>query len=272
MSEVNKQKWARMRLILARLEERPMTFEQIHALVYGGTATQIGKRTTQNYLAELCALDIAYYDAHAQFYELAGNKKQVYETKHNYEIALKHSKRLVLSSRYNQRFDQMRPTLALDVLVFEPERDIDSQCVKQHLRTGYSRDVYALMEKYKQLMDEAGLSRIPSIPKFSLGRSTWIERSNMDEAEGNISEQDFEKKMLFEDIQMKGDKIKICASPLGARQPEYVHIAKKRLLEIIDLRDLLVGRIYAIVNDVINGSPLKGTCQHCPTQKVFIRR
>jgi hypothetical protein len=275
MSEINKQKWARMRMILGKFEEQPMTFEQIHTLVFRGSATHIGKRTTQNYLAELRALGLVHYDDHTQLYELARNNKQVYETRYDYEIALKHAKHLVLSTRHNQRFDQMSPNAALDLLVFESERDIDDQCFVQHLQTGYVRDVYALMEKYKKLMDETGLSKIPSIPKFGFSGSTWSEQSHMAAVQENISERDFEKKALLEETQVKGDKLMIEVSPFYStrfitRQPEYVYIAKEKIREIIDLRDLLVGRTYSIVNDVINGIPLKGSCNHCPTLKVSI--
>jgi hypothetical protein len=55
--------------------------------------------------------------------------------------------------------------------------------------------------------------------------------------------------------------------PLG----HEIVIKSKELKEIYNLRDMLIGRIYSIVNDVRNGIPLMGYCDHCPTRKITIR-
>lgn len=269
MSEINKQKWARMRLILEKLEEKPSMSKEIYELVCRGQPNKIVRRTVQNYMAELKALGLVKYDAEARVYQLTQTKR-IFRSKHDYEIALKHAKHLVLSTPYNQRFDQMNPNATLDLMVFESERDVDNKCFVQHLRTGYFK-VYALMEKYRELMDETGLSKIPSIPKFGFSGSAWAEQSHMAGVQENIPERDFEKQVLFERTPTKGNKLMIRVSPLFSDQAEYIYITKEKMQEIVDLRDLLVGRIYSIVNDVINGIPLRGYCKHCPERKITIK-
>lgn len=270
MTEINQEKWRRIRLILDELKGKPMTLTEIEQLVYKGRTTKACRRTVQNYLAELRALGLIVHDLKAGIYQLPESKK-VFQSKHDYEIALKHSKRLVLSTRDSQRLDQMSPNAALDLLVFVCERDIDDLCFVQHLRTGYFREVYALMERYRQLMDETGLSKIPSIPKFSLSGSTWAEQSHMAGVEENISERDFERQILFEDAKTAGSTIRFQVNPFpSADTREYVYVTKTKMQKIIDLRDLLIGRIYSTVNDVVNGIPLQGYCKHCPDRKITI--
>lgn len=114
----------------------------------------------------------------AKIYGLAGTTKKVFKSKHDYDLALKHSKNLVFSTSEKQRFDQMDPFLALDLLAFHDVNklcpDVDDECFVQHLRTGYQKDVYVLMQKYRQLMDETGFSRYPGFPKhFSSFKDTF---------------------------------------------------------------------------------------------------
>jgi hypothetical protein len=276
-SQINEQKWKRMRLILDKLKEKnPMSGDEIEQLICGKSqADKIVKRSVQNYLAELRALGLIVHDLKAGIYQLAESKK-VFQSKHDYEIALNHSRRLVLSRKDSQRLDQMSPNAALDLLVFGraralgSERDVDNECLVQHLRTGYYREVYALMERYRQLMDETGLSKIPSIPKFSLSGLTWAEQSHMVGVEENISERDLAR-ALFEDAKTAANKIRIQVNPFPSTDtPEYVYVTKTKMQEIIDLRDLLIGRIYSTAKDVVNGIPLQGYCKHCPDLKITI--
>jgi len=259
-----------MKLIMEKLKGKPMSTVEIEHLISGKSPVdKIVKRSVQNYLAELRALGLIVDDLKAGIYQLAESKK-VFQSKHDYEIALNHSRRLVLSRKDSQRLDQMSPNAALDLLVFVCERDIDDLCFVQHLRTGYHKEVYALIERYRQLMDETGLSKIPSIPKFSLSGLTWAEQSHMAEVEENISERDLAR-ALFEDAKTAANRIRIQVNPFPSTDtPEYVYVTKTKMQEIIDLRDLLIGRIYSTANDVVNGIPLQGYCKHCPDLKITI--
>lgn len=62
MTEINQTKWARMRLILDKLKEQPITLDEIECVVYE-KASKIAKRTVQNYIAELIALGLVTYDS-----------------------------------------------------------------------------------------------------------------------------------------------------------------------------------------------------------------
>jgi len=210
------------------------------------------------------------YDTERRVYGLT-HSKRVFKSEHDYEISLKHARRLTLSSRDSQRLDLMSPNAALDLLVFESENDVDNQCFVQHLRTGYRKDAYSLMEKYRRLMNATGLSKIPSIPKLGLTGSTWAELTHMAGVDENISERDFENQIPTKDIEPKSGKFKIQVSPFfSAHPPEYVYVDQTRMRETLNLRDQAIEAIYSIVNDVINGIPLEGFCEHCPNRRITI--
>jgi predicted transcriptional regulator len=245
MSEINQAKWARMRLILDKLKEQPMTFNEIVRLVYK-KGSKIAKRTAQNYIAELVALGFVTYDSEAKIYGLTGTMKKEFQSKHNYDLALKHSKNLVSSTSEKQRFDQMDPFLALDLLAFHdinPCPDVDDECFVQHLKTGYFKDVYVLMQKYRQLMDETGFSRYLGFPKYF-----------------SSFEEPFGSSQTPQEL----------VSRVAAHK-EAKHMEKDKIKEIENLRNLLVGKIYSIVNEVANGIPLQGYCEYCPDRKVTIK-
>jgi hypothetical protein len=166
----------------------------------------------------------------------------------------------------------MNPCLALDLLVFESGRDIDYQCLVQHFQTGYFQDIYALMMKYRQLMDETGLSEIRGLPKLFTGSSSWIEESHKAGVEENITQENLEK-LMDNSFPTKGDMlmIDINSAILGSNSPNIKCVHKAKYKEIVDLRNLLVGKIYSVVNDATHGIPLQGFCDHCPNRKVTIK-
>ena len=251
MSEINRAKWARVRLILDKLKEQSMTLSEIEHLVYGKGSTKITLRTVQNYIAELKALGLVTCDPEEKIYELTGVKKKVFQSKHDYDLALKHSRNLVFSTEEKQRFDQMNPFLALDLLAFHDTQEIqdighishlDDKCFVQHLKTGYFKEVYSLMQKYRQLMDETGFSKRTGFPKLS-------------ETLGDLFTGLTPQESVSQAATLKENK----------------HAEEEKLNEIENLRNLLIEKIYSIANDVKNGIPLQGYCDYCPEQKITIK-
>jgi len=260
-----------MRLIMDKLQEKQMPLAEIEQLVYRSQVSRIGRRSVQNYLAELIALRLVNYNPQTRYYEWAENKTE-FRTRHDYDIALKHSRNLILTTRERQGLDYTNPCLALDLLVFEFYRDIDCKCLVQHLQTGYFQDIYTLMEKYRQLMDETGLSEIPGLPKLFSASSTWIEDSHKAGVKENITQANFERSMI-DNFPTKGDMLMIDVNSmvLGSSLSNIKYVHKAKYKKIVDLRDLLVGKIYSVVNDVIQGIPLQGYCDHCPNRKITIK-
>ena len=281
--EINEQKWRRMRLILDELKEKPMSSNEIEQLVSGkAQIDRIAKRSVQNYVAELNALGLIFWNPQARVYEIA-ERKRVFNSKYDYEIVMKHSKKLVLSSKERQRLDHTNPALVVDLLVFEKDRhalfgdtDIDDKCLVQHFPTGYFSDVYALMQNYYRLMEETNLSKIKGLPKLSMANLCFD--TVMDQTDGSSIVESFANKNFeavvneteFLRTGKKGKIMQIDISALG-EEKDLVEVSEEKFKEILDVRNLLIGRIYSIVNDVINGIPLLGYCDYCPDRRTTIK-
>jgi hypothetical protein len=220
--EITAQKCCRMNIIRERLKEKPMPSREICSIVFRSSFNRSELRTIQNYLTELIDLNLISYDPSSDVYS-SNENKIVFQSKHDYDIALKHSRLLVFSTSDKQRLDQMDHYAALELLVHQDKEnvDVDDQCLLQHVKTGYY-ELFSLLDEYRKKINEMGFS--VSISLLKLER-TFPERIDQE----RIKE------------------------------------------ELVDLRDLLVGKIYSIVNDVRNGIPLQGSCDCCPGLKITIK-
>jgi Fe2+ or Zn2+ uptake regulation protein len=157
-----KNKWSQLKTIIENLRE-PKQIGEIVTLLRK-TSKKITKRTVYNYLNELVALGLIEHDENARTYQRVGVKKKQYASKAEYEIDVKHAKHLILSNekKNTQRFDQTSLYNVVDLLAFHNnKRHLDSEldeCVFQHINTGYNKELYQHLQKYRQLMDENGLS------------------------------------------------------------------------------------------------------------------
>ena len=266
MHEIKRIKWNRMRLIIRILKESSLSFDRIFQsmiqtkLINDNTA---GKRTIQNYLEELCAIEILRFDRISGVYKLAGNEPQVFESKHDYQIALLHSKALLFSSEKEntQRLDNINPNLFIDLLTYEPERDSDDFAVLQHLKTGYS-EIYELLRNYKCLMDETGLSKRACLPKIGVGNfeQSWDFSKNIQSKTTAISGKTTPKN--------SEGMIEFNSGTLGS-QETIGRVSESKLKEIQEIREIIVGKICGQVLAVVkNGTPLKGKCDFCPNVRV----
>jgi len=69
------------------------------------------------------------------------------------------------------------------------------------------------------------------------------------------------------DFESPAEKVQIMASfRAGLTEiPEwYSDYNQVQITEIFNLRDLLVGRIYSLINSVRHSIPLRGHCGYCP--------
>jgi predicted transcriptional regulator len=220
--QINAQKWQRMKLILKELSEKPLTSNDITKLVFKTAANRSDIRTIQNYLAELIGLELISYDSANGVYS-SNKNKIVFQSKEDYEIALKHSQLLVLTTKDRQGLDSIEPFFELRRLTFSEDYrlDVEDERFLQHLKTGYY-DIIQLMEKYKQRFKELGLN-----PNY-----------------------DHSPKYLEELL----NPSRVSENEKRVRQDQ----------ELLDMRDLLIGRIYSLVDRVKHGIPLEGSCDACP--------
>lgn len=265
MSEINALKRSRMSHIMEKLKQQSMTLGEIlESLVKTKLINnkKSSKRSVQNYLAELRAIGVV--SCSSGTYRLAEHERQVFKSKHDYQIAVAHSKHLFFSDeRENtQRFDHTNPYLAIDLLVYEPERNADDFAILQHLKTGYP-DIYANLQKYRRLMDETVLSKRTCLPKLGGG---------FDFDDDKCFLQQSVQPVLVASSKMIDDRvIEFQSGTLGVNDI-IAKVPASKVKEILNLRDLLVGRVYGhLMNAVRNGIPLRGYCDFCPNKEITIK-
>lgn len=88
-------------------------------------------------------------------------RKTSFSTKHEYDIAMRHSKLLVLSSSDHQGLDQMNPWAAVRLIAFnydqpdEPSEGYDpAPLLVEHLKSGYFKEFWLPMLEYRGLQDK----------------------------------------------------------------------------------------------------------------------
>lgn len=273
MTDYRKEKCLRQRFILDKLEQKPLTIEEIEDF-YKKNNYKIGSRTIEYDLEHLKILKIIEYDSIVKIYQIA-NRKQTFNNKAEYDLAMKHCRRLCFTSREKQRFDQTNPFLVLDLLAFYDTRapmDVDDRCFVQHLKTGYFKEIYEDLEKYRGLMDKTGYSDNSSFPKLYDKIADIFSENSPQEMVSSASElknANFRKQQVEDEIETQKAHWKLLMRENG--KPTSFKVNKEDR-EIYNLRALLVGKIYAIVNDLSHGIPLQGFCDCCPTMKVKINQ
>ena len=201
---------------------------------------RISNRSIQHDLRFLRGLDLIELD-NAEYSLKVGQKKF---SKGDHELALKHSRKLLES--LTERSVHIH--LWLDLLVFdnlgaESLEHPDEMCLLQHLKSGYYQDIYERMLEYRNMMKETGLAESDRYP--ILGHTNDLK-----------------------DILMKSEKPPPRVRPFPSSS--FVTVESEALKKIIDLRDLLIGKLISIEHSVKHLTPLKGSCEYCPHLKIKI--
>jgi len=226
--------------VIYSLKESPKTFNELKKT---GVPERSLARILKEYLPDW---GLVYKDEN-NYYNWYENVR-TYENENDYKLALNHSKRLVLSSLGNKRYDKTDPFLMLDTLAFldkDPLLNNDDVNFLRHLETGYI-DAYKFLMEYRKLLDEMGFRDLEEygLPLF-----------------GKFNH-DFESP---DELIQVAASIRVGYSMMSNYYSDYDQNKIKRLLF---LRDLLVGRIYSIVNGVKHNIPLRGHCSYCPNIKI----
>jgi hypothetical protein len=267
MSKIKELKWHRMLQVIRKVKEHPMSFDEIFQNLLKAQLVKeqtVGKRSVQNYLEELCAIEVLRFERNSAIYTYSDNEKQVYESKQDYQIALTHSKTLLYSNDKGntQRLDQISPYLFLDILVYEPERDPDDYAVLQHLKTGYP-EIYHSLEDYKSAMNSTGLSKRTCLPK--IGSIDFVSNGEFSDYGDNFSELKAPESVNRISLRKNTESVITFTSGTLGAEDIIAKVPESKVRAILNNRDLAIGRIYGqLMNTVRNGTPLKGRCDYCP--------
>jgi len=242
--------------------------------------TNIPIASVQKALADLERIGILRRDPETKLWYLASffRGKQTFRTKEEYELALKHSQK-ILDLKDNQHVDL---EFLLDGLTIcelklnlrgKEGKMINYPLFLSHLRTGYE-DIYKTFKKYVKLVKELIERGIIDSAAISNGRIEIIgEKFGIDYTKLNLKSIELSKKY----------RTQLTSYPSWFK-PSWRKNKEEELKKIIELKEKnkdlilkykklraeLIGRFYQIMMDVIHGIPLRGSCPHCPHNKIEI--
>jgi len=242
--EVNTAKWGRMKRIKEALKTKSLSLSDVEKAAYGPNITPVGRRAVQTYIAELLALGDVERNEPSGLYSLVENKR-VFQTKNDYELALKHSGNvLLLKVRDLQLSTYFYEPNMLEKLSFWEDDYVTNKAednpfigsdvyfaesyLLQHIKTGYP-ELQKMMEEYKLAALKEGLTS-------GVHYTRLCGNDDLDRAE-EIRKQKIQK-------------------------------AEKKLMY---LSDLFSGRLSRIIRAVKDGTPLLGSCEACPSRKITIK-
>lgn len=259
MKEIRKKKIQQLRRILEKIKERPRTFGEIQKII-----NDVKKRTLHNYLAELKGLGLIVFDEKTSRYSASGSTRQVFSSKHDYELALEHSKRMVFGDPRDV-VEDMRGT-PLSSEVYNPSRIAfeaselaiwrSSTPLISHLKTGYFREIWLPLEEYRDLTN---------LPDRDIDLLALVDEG-LEEKAGSL--------LSAPQVSSKGERLGSDKS----EEPEIVDgwndtiksLLPKDRKRVEELTEIITKEIIFIIEKVRHGIPLKGHCEYCPSKTVTI--
>jgi len=138
----------------------------------------------------------------------------------------------------------------LDLLVFdrleaETLEPSDEMCLLQHLKSGYYRDIYERLLEYRRVLVETGISEGNLIPL--LGHSSDLL-----------------------EVRKRLEGLSPFPSMENHKHAPALTVDDETLKKIVDLRDLLIGKLISIEFSLQHNVPLKGRCDYCPHLEISI--
>jgi len=233
----------RLREILDYIKEKiHVSFGEILEHQNKNKKELVSERSMQHDLRLLRGLElIELEDAK---YRLKAGQREF--SKGDLELALKHSRKLLqsLTESYQNRY------YWLDIMVFnhleaETLEPSDEMCLLQHLKSGYYRDIYERMLEYRGMMEETGLTKSNILPVLGHNSDLKEIRERLDDPSPLPWMDHFE------------------LAPA-------LTVDDESLENIVDLRDLLIGKMMSIEYSLQNDIPLKGRCDYCPHLEINI--
>jgi len=252
-----------LKKILLAIGEGPKSFSELEKVM-----EDVDRRTLYYNLDDLKALDLIFLDEQTGKYCSTKLKTvKSFNTKKDYELALKHSRKLILPN-YSKGVDLPWIYYILE-RVTDPAFSTgvegrDSKMLIQHIKTGYP-EISTLLEKQESLNLEANRiigkireKHMPGFLKFTtegfhpggflfpLDDEYWSP-----ETAEHFAEAKAERDKIIGPWTTKEEKASI---------QEYEKVIK-----------LMIGEVISLIGSVEHGAPLRGYCDYCPHHRVSIR-
>jgi hypothetical protein len=206
-------------------------------------------------------------------------KKQPFENKHAYDLAIEHSKRIMFGES-DSRDGEVYWGIPANINTFERYAQgtwkTDNAHVTeflQHLKTGYP-DLFAQLEEFKELYRQRQeiMQRIESKNPEHF-QKYWL----FDQFPTFLKEQDEARIRFFSSL--GGNGVDAHKKALEKQRAEYGSVfSEEDLKRLVELEERLMaiyekggGKLLRIEKTVQNETPLEGWCDYCPDKLVTIK-
>jgi len=192
--------------------------------------------------------------------------KKVFQSKHDYDIALKHSRRLfeeMIPDIEDQPFDN--PEGVVGLLISKPTR---YAYLLKHLRTGYFKDFWTTFQAYYDLMEKYGFPHVVSGLQRKIGELQFELLEYNPDIPSNITQAVFYKDTVF--IPNKNEERGWFLHDSHGKALNDQKM-KKDFQKLIELQTELVKELLFLMSQVQHGTPLRGYCGCCPDRRVTIK-
>jgi hypothetical protein len=234
---------ANFKKVIDRLRQKSMTWSEI------AEETKLPKRTVSRVLDSLAFWSLAKKDERSEYWVWSEYFKP-FETEHDYNLAIYHSKNLI---------DALLGVVMVDIFkekTADPkveEFKILRLMAEEHLRTGYP-NIFAELEKYKILMEkrEAVAEEIGRIdPALEFG-----------DLLRDVSYYLNTKFAVQEKYRKNAERL------IRKLSPDRIEFIKQVERERTKLFLRIAGLLQGVKLQVENGEPLHGACRLCPRAKI----
>jgi hypothetical protein len=236
--------------IIDELEKKPLSWADLKA------STKLSDSTLSRYLSylELWGLAKKNEEGHWDWYE----RVRTYETEHDYEVALEHSKKLLSTLdgdfgiiTINPDWVHQRNTLSSNMR----DKLCLSEMVREHLRTGYPLLFSEVVNLDKLVELRSSIAVELSTPESK------IEKGNVIEYVANFRR--FKAYIIPKKYRKEVEKIVANILP---KRLDLIEQTEKRYGESLIK---VFNELHRLEFKVDHGEPLMGICDLCPKSKVL---
>lgn len=290
-------KYLRMNQIRKALETEVRSFNELVAIVYGAKANESDRRKLHFDLTGLRLLGLIMFDRTT--YSSLETKIR-YNNDAEYQVTLKHSRRLMLGTKELSGYGNENPQTLLNRLTNEIGKKVTRipNYFIDHLKTGYYPDIYRHLLRYNEI--EEKYPKINALLKYREGISgVEIVPSWKDEEVVEVHPDDaifkgpngIPDSLLYDAESINGTKIGRKNLSYAKVQRQGVPIIVRRVKhknktvvfkevlnnpdivkEYITLKYDVPIKIYGLLGQVENGIPLDGYCDACPLRHITITK
>jgi hypothetical protein len=290
------EKRKRLALIYGFIQNHPNKRASLEDISRLPQLAKLGERQIRNYMYDLEALGLVVYNKASRSWVLGSVVKREFASKADYELALKHSKNLLFSTKGTELFDEWIPETWAWHLAYGADQHEILKLLNEHLKTGYF-EIYTLIEKYRRIftgLTPEKLKEYEVVPRpitveefykkpellLALtreeGQGQGKIRVGISELKGVVTAEEAPPPPPRDPVPLFVDDASLKAE--RERHPEYYNWKPRvrinnlpRTPEEQELAKKIAEKLSLLMVMVRQGTPLNGECYACPHKHITVK-